>query len=41
MTNLMNFSDILEMSKDKNKKLYEICELLEAENTEISVEEIR
>lgn len=41
MTNLMNFSDILEMSKDKNKKLYEICEFLEAENTEISVEEIR
>lgn len=35
------FEDILELAQDKGKKLYEICEILEADNSEISIQEVR
>lgn len=38
---LKNFEDVLEIAEEKGKKLYEICELLEADNSEISEEEVR
>lgn len=41
MIKLKNFEDILEIAEEKGKKLYEICELLEADNSEISEEEVR
>ena len=41
MTNLENFADILETAENKGKKIYEICQLLESENTEKPVREIR
>lgn len=41
MIKLKNFADILEEAQEKDKKLFEICQLLEAENTELSVTEIR
>lgn len=36
-----NFEDVLNIAREKNKKLYEICELLEADSSEISTEEVR
>jgi len=36
-----NFEDVLNIAREKNKKLYEICELLEADTSEISTEEVR
>lgn len=36
-----NFQDILNIAREKNKKLYEVCEMLEAESSEISTEEVR
>lgn len=36
-----NFADILEDAKTKNKKLYEICQILESQDSEISVQEVR
>lgn len=41
MIKLKNFEDVLEIAEEKGKKLYEICELLEADNSEISEEEVR
>lgn len=41
MTELKNFGDILETADNMNKKIYEICQLLESENTEKPVSEIR
>lgn len=36
-----NFQDILNIAIEKNKRLYEVCEMLEADNSEISTEEVR
>lgn len=36
-----NFEDVLNSAQEKNKKLYEICEMLEADTSEISTEEVR
>lgn len=41
MIHLKNFADILEEAQEKNKKLYEICQILESENTEMPVKDIR
>ena len=41
MNDLKNFADILETAENRGKKIYEICQMLEAENTERPVAEIR
>lgn len=41
MIQLKNFADILEEAQEKNKKLYEICQILESEYTEVPVKDIR
>lgn len=41
MTNLRNFKQVFEEAQEKDKKIYEICQMYEAEATEVSVKEIR
>ena len=41
MTQITTFSEILEKTNNKNKKLYEVCQAIEADIAEISQEEIR
>ena len=41
MIKLKNFCDIQEEANAKNKKLYEICQILESENTELPVQQVR
>ncbi len=41
MTDLKNFADILEIANNKGKRIYEICQILESENTEKPVSDIR
>lgn len=41
MIKARNFEDIIEEAQNKNKKLYEICQIIESENSEISVNEVR
>ena len=41
MTQITTFSEILETAHNKNKKLYEVCQAIEADIAEISQEEIR
>ena len=41
MTQITTFSEILEKANNKNKKLYEVCQAIEADVAEISQEEIR
>ena len=36
-----NFEEVFQEAQSRNKKLYEICQLIEEQNTEIPVEEIR
>ncbi len=41
MIKYSNFEDVYKEAESRNKKLYEICELIEEQNTEMSVKEIR
>lgn len=41
MTQITTFSEILETAHNKNKKLYEVCQEIEADVAEISQEEVR
>ena len=41
MTQITTFSEILETAHNKNQKLYEVCQAIEADVAEISQEEIR
>lgn len=41
MTYLKNFEQVFEEAQEKEKKIYEICQIYEAEATEVSVKEIR
>ncbi len=41
MTNLKDFRQVFEKAQESNKKIYQICEMNEAELSELPVEEIR
>jgi L-serine dehydratase len=41
MIRIQNFEEILEEAKNKNKKIYEICQMIESEILEIPVDKVR